>query len=147
MILTCPNCGKKNRSPAERLADLGRCGACKTQISPVAKPIDADAEIFREVVGGAKVPVLVDFWAPWCGPCVQLSPVIDQVADAMVGKAKVAKVNVDQNGATPSRYGIRGIPALLFFKGGKVADQIVQSNFVYEARLSSGTPKEFRRVL
>ena len=70
-------------------------------------------------------PVLVDFWAVWCGPCKAIAPIVDGVAATYAGKLKVAKVNVDQNGATPSRYGIRGIPALLFFKGGKVADQIV----------------------
>ena len=69
--------------------------------------------------------MLVDFWAVWCGPCKAIAPIVDGVAAMYAGKLKVAKVNVDQNGATPSRYGIRGIPALLFFKGGKVADQIV----------------------
>jgi thioredoxin 1 len=79
-----------------------------------------DQEVLR-----SDLPVMVDFWAVWCGPCKALSPVVDQVATTYAGKLKVAKVNVDENGATPSRYGIRGIPALLFFKGGKVADQIV----------------------
>lgn len=79
-----------------------------------------DQEVLR-----SDVPVLVDFWAVWCGPCKAIAPIIDTVATTYAGKLKVAKVNVDQNGATPSRFGIRGIPALLFFKGGKVADQIV----------------------
>jgi len=80
---------------------------------------------FDEEVLRSEQPVLVDFWAVWCGPCKAIAPIVDGVAAAYAGKIKVAKVNVDQNGATPSRYGIRGIPALLFFKGGKVADQIV----------------------
>lgn len=80
---------------------------------------------FDEEVLRSEQPVLVDFWAVWCGPCKAIAPVVDSVAASYAGKLKVAKVNVDQNGATPSRYGIRGIPALLFFKEGKVADQIV----------------------
>jgi thioredoxin 1 len=80
---------------------------------------------FDEEVLRSELPVMVDFWAVWCGPCKAIAPIVDTVATAYAGKLKVAKVNVDQNGATPSRYGIRGIPALLFFKGGKVADQIV----------------------
>lgn len=83
-----------------------------------------DANFDQEVLG-SELPVLVDFWAVWCGPCKAIAPIVDSIATAYAGKLKVAKVNVDQNGATPSRYGIRGIPALLFFKGGKVADQIV----------------------
>jgi thioredoxin 1 len=84
----------------------------------------SDANFDQEVLR-SELPVLVDFWAVWCGPCKAIAPVVDSIATAYAGKLKVAKVNVDQNGATPSRYGIRGIPALLFFKGGKVADQIV----------------------
>ncbi len=83
-----------------------------------------DANFDQEVLRSEQ-PVLVDFWAVWCGPCKAIAPIVDNVAATYAGKLKVAKVNVDQNGATPSRYGIRGIPALLFFKGGKVADQIV----------------------
>ena len=83
-----------------------------------------DANFDQEVLRSEQ-PVLVDFWATWCGPCKAIAPVVDGVAAAYAGKLKVAKVNVDQNGATPSRYGIRGIPTLLFFKGGKVADQVV----------------------
>jgi thioredoxin 1 len=83
-----------------------------------------DATFVQEVLKSEQ-PVLVDFWAVWCGPCKAIAPAIDALAAKYAGQLKVAKVNVDQNGATPSRYGIRGIPALLFFKGGKVADQIV----------------------
>lgn len=80
---------------------------------------------FDQDVLQSEQPVLVDFWAVWCGPCKAIAPIVDEIAASYAGKLKVAKVNVDQNGATPSRYGIRGIPALLLFKGGKVADQIV----------------------
>jgi thioredoxin 1 len=83
-----------------------------------------DATFDQEVLNSEQ-PVLVDFWAVWCGPCKAIAPIVDGVAATYAGKLKVAKVDVDKNGATPSRYGIRGIPALLFFKGGKVADQIV----------------------
>jgi thioredoxin 1 len=84
----------------------------------------SDATFDQEVLRSEQ-PVLVDFWATWCGPCKAISPVVDSLAATYAGKLKVAKVNVDENGATPSRYGVRGIPTLLLFKGGKVADQIV----------------------
>ena len=84
----------------------------------------SDATFDQEVLKSEQ-PVLVDFWAVWCGPCKAIAPIVDGVAATFAGKLKVVKVNVDENGATPSRYGIRGIPALLLFKGGKVTDQIV----------------------
>jgi len=84
----------------------------------------SDATFDQEVLKSEQ-PVLVDFWAVWCGPCKAIAPVVDGLAAAFAGKLKVAKVNVDENGATPSRYGIRGIPSLLFFKGGNVVDQVV----------------------
>jgi len=84
----------------------------------------SDATFDQEVLNSEQ-PVLVDFWAVWCGPCKAIAPIVDDLAVSFAGKLKVAKVDVDRNSATPSRYGIRGIPALLIFKGGKVVDQIV----------------------
>ena len=80
---------------------------------------------FDTEVANSSVPVLVDFWAPWCGPCIQLSPVIDEIANERAGKAKVAKVNVDECPALAGKFRINGIPALLFFKGGQPVGQLV----------------------
>jgi thioredoxin 1 len=88
----------------------------------VAEVNDAN---FEQEVLQSEQPVLVDFWAAWCGPCKALGPIVDEVANEYIGKLKVMKLDVDRNSATPMRYGIRGIPALLLFKDGKVADQIV----------------------
>jgi thioredoxin 1 len=84
----------------------------------------SDANFDNEVLKSQQ-PVLVDFWASWCGPCRAVSPVVEEVATSYEGKLKVMKMNVDENNQTPARYGIRGIPALLIFKDGKIAEQIV----------------------
>lgn len=80
---------------------------------------------FDQVVLKSEKPVLIDFWAAWCGPCKALAPIVDEVAQSFNGRVTVAKMDVDKNAATPSRYGIRGIPTLLVFKGGQVQEQIV----------------------
>jgi thioredoxin 1 len=83
-----------------------------------------DATFEREVLQSA-TPVLIDLWAPWCGPCRAIAPVVDELSREYAGKLKVVKMNVDDNPQTPSKYGVRSIPNLLLFKGGQVADQIV----------------------
>ncbi len=83
-----------------------------------------DATFEQEVIKSA-VPVLIDFWAPWCGPCKAIAPVVEEVAGEYNGRLKVLKMNVDDNPGTPTKYGVRGIPNLILFKGGSVADQIV----------------------
>lgn len=87
--------------------------------------VEVNDENFEQEVLQSEQPVLVDFWAAWCGPCKALAPTIDEVAVEYAGKLKVAKMDVDRNNATPMRFGIRGIPALLIFKGGQLAEQIV----------------------
>jgi thioredoxin 1 len=87
--------------------------------------LEATDSNFDEEVLRSETLVMVDFWAGWCGPCKALAPIVEELATAYQGRVKVAKMDVDRNSSTPMRYGIRGIPALLLFKGGKVADQIV----------------------
>jgi thioredoxin 2 len=123
MIRVCGSCGQKNRVKAADLAAPVRCGKCKTAIGPISEPIDADVETFDEVVRDAKVPVLVDFWAAWCGPCLAAAPEVKKVAQQMTGRAIVLKVDTDRCPEIGSRYGVRGIPNFVVLRGGQTVYQ------------------------
>jgi thioredoxin 2 len=127
LLIRCPNCGAENRVPQEKL-NQGRepvCGRCKTPLSLDRKPIIVTDASFSVEVERSPVPILVDMWAPWCGPCRVLAPVIEQLAGEMAGHVRVAKLNVDENPVTAERFNVRGIPALLVFKGGREVDRMV----------------------
>lgn len=119
MIRRCPSCGRQNRIPARHLADTGKCGKCKAALPPTNTPLDVDPEAFDEIIAAAKVPVLVDFWAPWCGPCRMAAPYVEEVANREAGRAIVLKLNTEDHPAVAQRFGVRGIPMFLVFDGGR----------------------------
>ena len=123
LVSACPACGTKNRIPAAHLSDEGRCGACKNALPPTREPIGVDEKSFDEIIRSAKVPVLVDFWAAWCGPCRAVAPEVRSLAQEMAGRALVLKVDSDAEQGLGQRYNIRSIPNLMVFSQGKPVAQ------------------------
>jgi thioredoxin 2 len=128
LVRTCPACGRSNRIPAERLMQTARCGACKTALPAIAEPIAVDQALFEGIVQGVDVPILVDFWATWCGPCQRAAPEVAKAAAAMAGRALVLKVDTDAETVLAQRFQIRSIPHFIVFRGG--APRIQQSGLV-----------------
>ena len=128
MIIRCLNCGTKNRMPEDRFDDQPKCGRCGAHLvtkTAIDHPVDVtDANFAKEVVSTPGA-ILVDCWAPWCGPCKMVSPVLDDLAAKYAGGAKIAKLNVDENPMIASQYSIQSIPTMLFFKDGKLVERLV----------------------
>jgi thioredoxin 2 len=125
MNVTCAACSRINRVPAARLQDKARCAACKAALLPLKSPlaITSSAE-FDELVRDAKAPVVVDFWAAWCGPCRAVAPEVEKLAAARAGNAVVVKVDTEAQPELSARFGIRSIPTLVMFHGGRERKRI-----------------------
>jgi thioredoxin 2 len=137
VIRRCASCGTSNRVPAGHLADEGRCGSCKAALPALDTPLDADRALFEEIVGSVKVPVLVDFWAAWCGPCRRAAPEVAQAARNMAGRAVVLKVDTERDPELAERFGVQGIPNFMVMRNGEVVVQ--QPGFVPHAQLEEWT--------
>ena len=128
VIVRCHHCGTKNRIPKNRIGEGPVCGKCKSPLSIGQvndSPVDITDATFDSEVLSFSGPVLVDCWAPWCGPCRMVGPVLEQLASEYAGRVKIAKLNVDENPQTASRYAIRSIPTMFLFNRGEMVDNMV----------------------
>jgi len=129
VMVVCPHCQTKNRVPQEKIGQPAKCGKCGGEFiaaqQHATEPLPVTDATFAAEVLQAQLPVLVDIWAPWCGPCRMIAPVIAEIAQEFAGRLKVVKVNSDDNPATSAQYDVQGIPTLLVFRGGKVVERIV----------------------
>ena len=119
MTRVCSLCGSKNRLPGSHAADTGRCGSCKAPLPPPAEPIEADTALFDEIVRDAKVPVLVDFWAAWCGPCRMSAPEVHALAKEITGRGLVLKVDTEKHPDLAARFQVQSIPNFVVLRDGK----------------------------
>ncbi len=126
LLFRCESCAATNRVPVEKVRQglVPVCGRCKNPL-PVDKPVIVTDASFAADVGQSSVPVLLDMWADWCGPCRMIAPAINELAREMAGRARIAKLNIDENPVTPARYRVQSIPALLIIKDGEEIDRIV----------------------
>jgi thioredoxin 2 len=116
--LTCLACATVNRVPAQRLANHPKCGTCGAKLT-AARVHDIDTATLRKAAQKDSLPLLVDFWAPWCGPCRMMAPEFEKAARALAPDARLAKIDTQHHGDAAQRYGIRGIPLLILFQGGR----------------------------
>ena len=123
----CPNCKTINRVFKSKLQTglLPKCGKCKELLPMSKEPMVVTDATFEQEVEKSSLPVLLDCWAPWCGPCLMLTPIIDQLAEEMDGTIKVAKLNVDENPQITTKFEIMSIPTVLIFKDGEVVDRLI----------------------
>jgi thioredoxin 2 len=125
MVVQCPSCSSSNRIPPARLGDKAKCGACKAPLLPLAHSVAVGSVAeFDELIRDAPVPVLVDFWAAWCGPCRMVGPEMEKIADQRAGKVLVAKVDTEKLPDVAARFEIRSIPTMILFRGGKEAQRL-----------------------
>lgn len=127
VIATCGRCGTKNRIPEKKQHDGPRCGRCGEviEMAALAVPIELGDHDLQAFLAASRFPVMVDFYSPECGPCRSLAPLLNELTRRFFDKVVVAKVDTRQHPSSASRYGIRGVPTLLFFRGGTLVDQLV----------------------